>query len=289
MNNLKPILLGLSLAVACAPVVAAQEPAGPPKILQITREFIKPYKSGMAHDKTEGAFITAMTKAKFPVYYVGLNSMSGKSRGLYLTGYDSFAEWEKDNKLVDKNPALGSELERASLADGELLEGVDSEVFTYSPEVSYKPHGSLAGSHYVEISVFHVRPGRRADWNKLAKIVKDAHDKAGDSAHWAAFELAYGADDGTWAIITGHKSLAGIDTEFSEDKGFRDALGEEGMKQLDKLYGETVDTSHSEIFSVNPKQSYVSPDWISADPDFWKPKPMAAPAAKAAPAKKPAQ
>jgi hypothetical protein len=27
---------------------------------------------------------------------------------------------------------------------------------------------------------------------------------------------------------------------------------------------------------VNPKQSYVSDDWIKSDPDFWKPKPAAA-------------
>jgi hypothetical protein len=36
--------------------------------------------------------------------------------------------------------------------------------------------------------------------------------------------------------------------------------------------------------------SYVGEDWIKSDPDFWKPKPTAAPAAKpAAPAPKPAQ
>jgi hypothetical protein len=39
---------------------------------------------------------------------------------------------------------------------------------------------------------------------------------------------------------------------------------------------------------VNPKQSYVSDDWIKADPGFWKPK-AAMPAAKpATPAAKPA-
>jgi hypothetical protein len=40
------------------------------------------------------------------------------------------------------------------------------------------------------------------------------------------------------------------------------------------------------LFSVNPKQSYVDPAWIKADPDFWKPKSAAAPAAKPAAAEK---
>jgi len=45
----------------------------------------------------------------------------GQVAVVVLTLYGSFAEWEKDNKLVDNSPALGAELERASVVDGELL------------------------------------------------------------------------------------------------------------------------------------------------------------------------
>jgi hypothetical protein len=286
MKMLKPILLGISFAVAGSSIAVAQSAAKMPQVLQVTREFIKPYKSGMAHDKTESAFITAMNNAKFPAYYVGLDSLSGKSRALFLTQYDSFADWEKDNKIVDKNPTLGAELERASIADGELLEGVDSFVFTYDDELSYKPHPDISHARYMEVTVFQVKLGHTADWHKLAKMVKDGHDKAGDHAHWAAYDLAYGDNDGEYMLLSADSSMADIDTGYSEDSKFRAAMGEDGMKSLDKLYGETVESSHSELFSINPKQSYASPDWISADPDFWKPKPAMAPAAKPAAAEK---
>ena len=154
MNKFTPILLGLSLAVAGSSIAAAQQTASMPKVLQITREFIKPYKSGAAHDKTESAFITAMTKAKFPAYYLGLDSLSGKSRALFLTGYDSFADWEKDNTLVDKNPALAAELERASIADGELLDEVDSGVFVYSEDLSYRPHADISHARYMDCLLY---------------------------------------------------------------------------------------------------------------------------------------
>jgi hypothetical protein len=36
------------------------------------------------------------------------------------------------------------------------------------------------------------------------------------------------------------------------------------------------------MYSLNPAQSYVSDDYIKADPDFWKPKHTAAPASNAA-------
>jgi hypothetical protein len=213
-----------------------------------------------------------MNKAKFPAYYVGLNSLSGKSRALFLTQYDSFATWEKDNKIVDKNPTLAGEIERASVADGELLDSVDSVVYTYDEDLSYHPHADISQARYMEITVFHIRGGHREDFEKLTKMVKEGHEKAGTSAHWATFEIAYGTEDGTYIVLSGDKSMADIDTGFSEGKKFRDAMGDEGMKKLDELFAATVDSSRSELFSINPRQSYVSEDWIKADPDFWKPK-----------------
>ena len=226
MNKFSPILLGLSLAVVGSSLTAAQDAASTssiPRILQIA-------------------------------YYLGLDSLSGKSRALFLTEYDSFADWEKDNKLVDKNPSLSAELERASIADGELLENVDSGVFVRDDDLSYKPHADLTHARYMEISEFHVRAGHHKDWEKLTKMVKDAHDKAGTHAHWAAFEIAYGAPDGTYLVLSADDSMADIDRGYAEDKAFREAIGgDEGMKALDELFAATVDSSDSQLFAVNPK------------------------------------
>jgi hypothetical protein len=104
------------------------------------------------------------------------------------------------------------------------------------------------------------------------------------------YEIAFGAPDGTFIALTGDPSMSAIDLGYSEDKKFVAALGgDEGMRKLDQLFGEAVESSHSELFTVNPKQSYVSDDWIKADPGFWRPKPAAAPAKPAAAAKKPTQ
>ncbi|HEY0794941.1 MAG TPA: hypothetical protein VGD64_04095 [Acidisarcina sp.] len=286
MNRSVPILCAVSLALAAASVTpsttAAQDAPTMPKVLQITREFVKPYKGGAAHNKTESAFIQAATKAKFPAHYVALNSMSGKARALFITSYSSFAEWGKDNDLVTNNKTLAADFERASVADGALLDSVDSGVFTYDEDLSYKPHADLSHARYMEISVFHVRPGHAKEWYDLAKMVKEGHDKAGDSAHWGMFEIAYGADDGTYLAFSADASLADIDTGYSENKKWRDAMGDEGMKKLSEVSAKILDRSESELFSINPAQSYVSDDWVKSDPKFWKPKPMAASAPKPA-------
>ena len=283
-----PILLGLSLAAVGASMAAAQDAASTsvPRILQITREYTKPYKGGAAHDKTESAFITAMNRAKFPAYYVGMNSMSGKARSLYMTRYSSFGEWEKDNDIQAKSAALSADVERASLADGELLEEVDSGVYTYEEELSFHPHNDIQKHHFYQVFAFHVRPGHEKEWHELVKMVKDAHEKAGDGAHWGMYSLMFGGEGGTYVALTGDPTMSAIDDAFTGRKKYLEALGgEEGMAKADALFGAAVDTSHSELFAVNPKQSYVSADWIKEDATFWKPKAEAAPKAQTAAAK----
>lgn len=289
MTRISPILLGISLALASGSFAAAQDATpAPPKVIQITREWVKPGKSGMVHDKSEASFVALMNKAKLQGHYVALNSMSGKSRALYITRYPSFEAWEQDNKMIEKNPVFSAEFDRAVMTDGELLEGLDQAVFTYDEELSYHPHPDVSHARYYEINVFHVRPGHRKDWYDVTKMYKDACDKSESSAHWATYEIAFGGEGGTYISITARNSLAEVDQGMAEFKKFIEAIGgQEGMTKLDEVFGQAVDSTRTELFSVNPKQSYAEEAWIKADPDFWKPKAKAAEAAAKPAASKP--
>ena len=286
MNKLSRSLLGLSLAVTCSCMTAAQEKSqgtmSIPKVLQITREFVKPGKAGMAHDKAESAFVQAMTHAKWPTHYTGMTSMSGKSRALFLTQYESFEAWEKDNAAVEKNAALSAALDRASMADGELLDSIDQGVFVFNEELSLRPRPDLSQMRYLDISAYHVRPGHSKDWNELVKMVKSAYEKAVPEAHWGVFAQHYGGDGGTYLVLTARKSLSEVDRGFLESKQFQAAMGEDGMKKLGELVAAAVESSQHNLFAFNPRMSYVSDEWIKSAPDFWKPKTVMAPAAKPA-------
>ncbi|MGA2571535.1 MAG: hypothetical protein ABSF23_13530 [Terracidiphilus sp.] len=288
MKNVSSVLLGLSLAVVGSSFAAAQEMQGPPKVLQITREFIKPGKAGALHDKSESRFVAAMAAAKWPTHYFALNSLSGKSRALYFVGYPSFAAWEKDNEATMKNPALSAELEKASVADGELLDGLEQFVFTYDEDLSYRPSATLAHARYFEVASIHVKPGHIKEFRELSKLYIDTAKKAGTSGHWATYEVAYGADN-LFLILSDDKSMADIDTGYAEEKQFLDALGEDGLKRMRELERESVQDSDSQLFEINPKQSYPPDAWVKDDPDFWKPKPEAPAAKPATAAKKAAQ
>ena len=287
MNKLSRSLLGMSLVATCSCIAAAQETSqgnvSVPKVLQITREYTKPGKSGMAHEKTESAFVQAMTRAKWPTYYLGMTSLSGKSRALFLTRYASFEAWEKDSAATEKNTALFAALDRAAMADGELLDSEDQGVFVFRDELSLRPRLDLSQMRYLEISTYHVRPGHDAEWTELVKMVKAAYEKAVPDAHWGTYHGVYGAAGGTFLVLTARKTLAEVDRAFNEDDPqFVAAMGEEGMKKLSELVRVSVASSEHQLYAFNPRMSYVPEEWIKGAPDFWKPKTVKAPAAKPA-------
>jgi hypothetical protein len=282
--ELSQFALGIAFAMAGVfPIAAQEKTAEIPKVLQITREYVKAGRAGAAHEKTESVFVEAERRAKWPTYYIGLTSLSGRSRALFLTSYASFEAWQKDSEAMAKNTALSSTIDRAYMADGDLLEGLDQGVFYYSEAKSFHPRADLSPFRYMEFTLFKVKPGKDEEWDEVVKLAKTGYEKGMPDAHWGMFQLAFGGDGGTYLAITGHKSLAEIDQGFAQGKQFAAVLGEDGMKKLNEMFASCVESTSQQLFAVNPQMSYVSDEWIKSDPEFWQTKP---PTAKAAEAKK---
>lgn len=281
MNRITKFLVcGTIFLFAGLGVVVAQESSeptmGPPKVLTIAREFVKPGKGGAMHEKSESAFVQAMTRAKWPTHYFAASAMTGKPRVLFFTRYDSFEAWEKDNNDTEKNAALSAALDRAQAADGDLLSDYDNAVLVYNEEQSMNATVDIAHMRYFEISLYRVRPGHGHDWEELVKLVKSGYEKIPDM-HWAMFEAMYGSEGRTYAVFVPMKSLKEVDEGFAKDKQFASALGEDGLKKLAELESAAIQSSQTNLFHFSPKMSYPPDAWVKADPDFWKPKPMAMP------------
>lgn len=280
------VALVVSIAVAGSVLAAAQETSTMPKVLQLQREFIKPGKAGAIHDKSESAFVDAMARAKWPTHYVAFQSMSGKSRALYITAYDSYAALQKDNDATQKNAALSAALDKASMSDGELLDSYDSAILSYRDDLSYRTRPDLTNQKYMEIVVYHIRPGFTREWTDETKAVIEAHKKGGTNANWAMYALDYGGDGSEFVLFSADTGLDEIDTGDAEGKKFRDAMGDDGMKKLQEVTRTAILSTETQLFTINPKQSYPPDAWVKGNPGFWKPKPaMAAPAKPAADAK----
>jgi hypothetical protein len=249
---------------------------GPPPVLVIQREFVKPGKSGLVHEKSESAYVAAMRAAKWPTPYLAMTSMSGRPRALFMLGYGSFADWEKDNKAMEKNATLSAALDKLGVIDGDLLTEFNQSVFTYDAEYSLRTH-DVVHDRYFEISQYHIKPGHRAEWIELMKMYKDGYGKAGTPlANWAVYESYYGEDNGgLYLSISAMKTLAEDDQTMGDGKKFSDAIGADGMKKVRELTAACIESVQTNLFEFSPKMSYASEDWIKADP-FWKPKAPAA-------------
>jgi hypothetical protein len=285
MKKTVGLSLGLCLLFIGLGTLAAQETSSgitpPPKVLVIVREFLKPGRAGSMHQKTESAFVNAFTAAKWPTHYFAMDSLSGAPRSLFFVGYNSFEAWQKDNDATNNNPTLSAALDRASIADGDLLTGYESSTFTFREDLSLRAGVDIAHMRFFDISRFVVRPGHQKEFDDLAKMYISAYEKVSPEAHWATFESMYGVDNGgVFLVITPLKSLAETDKALGEGKQFMAALGEDGMKKLGELTAASVEASQTNIFQINPRISYPVDEWVKANPSFWKPKP-------AAPAKKP--
>jgi hypothetical protein len=288
-------LCAAALALAAIVSAVAQDQSSgtmsPPKILTITREFVKPGKTGAMHDKTETAFVQAMTRAKVSTHYLGMNSITGKSRSLFFAGYDSLDAWEKDVASQQKNAMLSAALDRANAADGELLDSLDIGAFINSAEYSLNQQAEHAtpATRYFIVDVYHVKPGHHKEWDDAVKMVVEGYKKSQPEAHWACYESLYGAPEGTYLFITALKSANEIDHVLAHDKDFMAAMGEDGMKKLEEFSAATIESSESNLFALNPNMSSVPAEWLKAD-DFWKPKGgNSVAAAPKKPAEKPAE
>jgi hypothetical protein len=276
------LMCALCLALAGAAQTLAQTPApgGPPKVLTIFREEVKVGK-GAVHEKFETNFVKASAKAKWPTHYLALTSLSGSSEAWFITPYDSFAAWEKDQKATEKNAGFLSELEKLGEQDAAFLNNGRSILAIYREDLSY--HADTMGvpkAHYMEVETVRVRLGHGPELVEMEKLGMAAHDKANTGEHWACYQVVEGAPAGTYLFFSAMKSLSEADVDNS--KAVNEALGEENAKKRRKFAAEGIQFVESNLFSLSPKMSYVSKEWAANDPDFWRPKPKAAEKAPAA-------
>ncbi len=105
-----------ALAIGAETQTAAM---GPPKVLQIAREQVKPGKNAL-HEKLEAGWPRLYANAQWPTHWLGVTSLTGPNEAWFLIGFDSFAAWEKDNGDIEKTPALKADRRNALLRRGHL-------------------------------------------------------------------------------------------------------------------------------------------------------------------------
>jgi hypothetical protein len=260
--------------VSGLPAARAQETGAkatpPPKVLVIDIEWLKPGKSGSAHQKTESAFIQASEKAKSAQHYLAMEALSGPPRSLFFFSYDSFAALEKQRKEEMGNAALSADIDRAYAEDGDLLSSMARNIFTLRDDLMAEPGVAIPTMRYMQIIRVTVRPGHQADWEEYLKMLRSNLDKTQPGRHIALYQSAFGWENGgIWLLITPMKSLDEVDQANANNAKFIQNMGDTNTKRYRELAGLAIESSQRNLYAFNPEMSYVQDEWATADP-FWK-------------------
>ena len=257
----------------------AQPPAtpGPPKVLYIVKEDIKPGMMG-AHYTHSASFANIFKTLGTPNHRIAMVPVAGsENEVVYITGADSFAELESilnntDKKMEAASGNTKAELDRLNKEAPVLHAGMRDMFTLFRPDLSYSPGVDIRTYRYFSISTLRVRPGHDAQFAEYAQKIINAAKKAKvDNYHTAIFQVISGTQAGTYLLFRPMKSLS----ELDEQAGMkvRAAMGNDERKDLDKEAGEVYMSSETSTYAFAPAMSYVEKEFAAADPAFWNAKP----------------
>ena len=270
----------LSLAVITLGPAAAGAQAAPNapaiQVLTVYRETVKPGKGG-AHDAHEVAWVGALAAAKSPTTMLAISAMSGPAENWYMSLYSTWAAYEKASKAADASPAIAAIGKQYSAMEGDFLSDARMMVLTSREDLSYGGPADLASTRYFSVTRITVRPGHAAEYEENRKLVKAAHESARLADRYSIWQAASGAPTGTYFLFVARKSLAELDdATLHAGADYLAALGgADGQKKMAANTANAVASQQADLFAVAPHQSVPSPEWVTADPGYWKHKPAA--------------
>ena len=257
----------------------AQDPEkkGPPAVLYIVKEDIKPGMMG-AHNIHSANFASIFRTLGTPNHRIALVPVAGsENEVVYITGCDSFKELEgilndTDKKMADAGGNTKAEIERLN-KEAPLLHAAMRDMFAiFRPELSYNPGVDIRTMRYFSITTIRVRPGHDAQFAEyVQKIINAARKAKADSIHTAVFQVISGTQAGTYLLFRPMKSLSEFDDPIMGK--VRNGMSNDERKDLDKEAGEVYMSSETSTYWMTPSMSYVEKDFAAGDPAFWNPKP----------------
>jgi hypothetical protein len=262
----------------------AQDPTGPPPLLRIIREDIKPGR-GAAHERIETGYVRAFSKSKYP-NYIAMTSVTGTDQAWFIEPYANYAALGAAIQLVDHDPALKKQLDLIDPQDGDVRTGGRSMILVYQKDLSYRAEDlarDIPKAHYMRVQTIRIKTGHAPEFAEVRKTLNAALAKMNITGGAVVYTVSSGAPAGTYIVFRPAESLKAMDPGPTPAMTIQQAMGgDAAFASYRKANNDLVVSSENVLFAFSPKMSYPSKRFVDADPDFWSPKPAAAAPAKAA-------
>src|SRR5712692_6170831 len=133
----------------------------------------------------------------------------------------------------------------------------------------------VAQSRFIRTTMVRVRSGKLGDYQEQLRAIKAAQEKAHSPQVVLVSQSVAGTPGTVFYVSQVGKSLADFDTAASQS--LAQTLGQDGFQKYIRTVAESVLSQETIINRYLPELSNPMPEIVSANPDFWKPKPAAKP------------
>ena len=130
-------------------------------------------------------------------------------------------------------------------------------------------------ARWAQTMTVHVRPGQGSKVEEQLRVIKAANEKAAAKVTVLVSQAVAGQTGTIFYVTTLRKSLAEIDSATPLSQ----LLGEDGFRKFQAEVSESVLATETSISRLRPEWSNPAEPIVAAAPDFWRPKPVAAPRA----------
>lgn len=255
---MKTILLAGILASS----MAAQTLTEPPPFIQLIR---KP--------RIGASPIRPYAEARAAVNVIGMAAVTGTPEVWLMEAHLAFASIEDLDKAVSGVAPAGPLNESLSQTQEDVLPPGRTLIALYRPEWSYRSPQAIRmfpAARYFHVSIYRIRPGADAEFGELVRLRRLAMDRANLDRPDVAYQIISGAPAGTYVFLAPLTSLRTLDDGVAKMPVFAEAFGaaEEGGGK--KLAAEAEISREHLLFRVEPRISWVSDDFASTDPGFWR-------------------
>jgi hypothetical protein len=129
--------------------------------------------------------------------------------------------------------------------------------------MSLHDHVDVSHQRYWEFTTFRIKQGHDREWHDLVKMYTDGFANMPDQ-HWAMYQSQYGEDNGgEYVVINPMRTLAEVDKGMTNEDAFMKVQGDAGMKRIEELGAACIESTQTNLFVVNSKESYVDAGWAT--------------------------
>jgi hypothetical protein len=211
--------------------------------------------------------IPAYAEARAAVNVFGMTSITGPAETWLIEAHNSFGSIEAVHEavhsaLLDKEPG-----DRFNFLSGDVLAQSRTLIGVYRPWFSYRPDQAarlLSRSRYFSVTLYRIRSGGDSEFLELLKARKDFFDSINLDRPEIAYQVISGAPSATYLLLAPLTSLKTLDELLG--KSVRVEPGHKSGSQIELSRGQL-------LFQVHPRISYVSDEFASEFPEFWRPSP----------------